>query len=143
VSRRALGAAASAFLALACSGGEAGRAPDRAAPAATVPAPPAPRDERPSARRGDRHARADATRARIVKRAEGVVARASDRRVVIRPHGAAEVTLQIGRGTTVLVDGAPSRGGALRTGASVRAAYDARAGSRPVAIRLESGAGGR
>jgi hypothetical protein len=75
----------------------------------------------------------------VVKRADGVVARASDRQVVIRRRGAPELTLRIGRGTVVTMDGVPSRAAALPAGAPVRAAYDARAGGRPAALRVESG----
>jgi hypothetical protein len=136
--------AASAVLALAC-GGEAGRGaasgPLQASaptPPAAAPAPATAPAERPTARRGDRHARAAARRARTVKQADGVVTRASDRQVVIRPRGAADVTLRIDRSTTVIVDGAASRGAALRAGSAVRAAYEAPRGSRPLAIRVES-----
>jgi hypothetical protein len=121
------------------------RAPPGAAPApAATPAPPAPPEaERPAAapparRRGDRHARAAARQSRLVKVVEGTVARAGARQVVIRPRGAAAVTLRVVPGTRVTLDGKPARAAALREGAEVRASYQAGGDTRPTALSIEA-----
>ncbi len=93
---------------------------------------------RPDGRRGDRHARAAAQHRPSVKRTAGVVARANDRLVVIRPRGEEELALRVSPGTRVTVNGRAIRAEALREGAEVRAVYRTADGSRPTAVSIEA-----
>jgi hypothetical protein len=105
-------------------------APSAEAPAATPPAEadPAPRQATRRAARGKRAATA-------VRRVEGTVERATSERVVIRRAGRDPLTLAIGDGTTVTLDGRGSRAEALPPGAEVRASYQNGEG-RPRAISI-------
>lgn len=133
---RLTAAVVAALVAAACGRGEP--APD------PVPAPaPEAAAERPDAtstggRRGDRHARAAARRSPKVKRIEGTLSKADERRVVIRAPGEAPVTLRVAPSTTVTVGGRPTRIDALREGAEVRASYRTGGGGRPTAIAIEA-----
>jgi hypothetical protein len=96
-----------------------------------------PADARPSERRGDRHARAEARRDATVERVSGTVSRAGARSVAIRRDGAPPLTLRVAPGTAITVDGRPARLEALREGTEVRASYRP-GGGRPTAITIEA-----
>lgn len=94
--------------------------------------------ERGAGRRGDRHARAAARRARNVKTIEGAVSQASDRQVIVRSPGRPPIALRVEPGTSVTVGGQPARAGALREGEPIRASYRTGADGRQTALSIEA-----
>ncbi len=137
----AIAFAAAAVLATCSRGGApeqpSGAPADRGAVAARGERPAA---QRVSGHRGDRHARAAARLAPVVKKVEGTVARAGQREVVIRARGAPVMTLRVSPRTTVTVDGQPARADELTEGAPVRASYEDGGVVRATALSIEAGA---
>jgi hypothetical protein len=91
----------------------------------------------PSLQRGDRHARAAARRALLVKRVDGTVASVDGRQVVIRRRGAPQMALRVSPRTKVTVNGRPAELDGLCEGAEVRAAYQSGDGGRATALSIE------
>jgi hypothetical protein len=141
---------AGVIVASACHRGEdKGRGEERVAGdgAAAEALPERASDERApgqASRRAARGKRA-ASAAASVRRVEGKLERATSERVVIRRGGREPLTLRVGPGTSVTVDGRAARAEALPQGTDVRAAYqvdDGRATALSIDARTRGGAPG-
>jgi hypothetical protein len=148
---RARWAAIGAALLLACGGGEredGGRRAggDPADAGASAEGGEASPEEAPGrATRRAARAKRGASAASRVRRVEGKLERATSERVVIRPAGEDPVTLRVGPGTSVTLDGRATPAESLEQGSDVRASYQNGDG-RPRALSIEArsadGAGG-
>jgi hypothetical protein len=85
-------------------------------------------------------AKRGASAASRVRRVEGKLERATSERVVIRPAGEDPVTLRVGPGTSVTLDGRATPPESLEQGSDVRASYQNGAG-RPRALSIEARSG--
>jgi hypothetical protein len=87
-------------------------------------------------RRGDRHARGAAGRARPIHEIVGTIVRSERGQVAIRPKDGREVTLQIGPRTTVTAPGVPGQA-PLTPGEEVRASWRSGEGDPPTALSVD------
>lgn len=131
------GALCAAALACGDSGAPRRGAPSGAGPAASAAPSPDERASPPSPRRGDRHARAAAGRARPVHEVVGTLVRSEGGRIVIRPDGGREVTLRMGPRTALTAPPGGDARTALGAGAEVRASWRSGDGDPPAALSVD------
>jgi hypothetical protein len=125
-------------LALACSRGEGPPGSGQGAGSAPPPAPGGASTTRaPEPGRGDRHARAAARQAPRLREITGVVVRADERRLAIRPRSGPVLTLRLGPSTALRAGGRRSGPETLHPGLEVRASYRSDEGGPATAVSVD------